>query len=87
VSNDNKPAKTDRTLIRIDGLVKDVAGREMNAYAYMVAGIPRGAYYYADPETALEAIALVQGLLGAACGITASALDETRIARVLAGEP
>jgi hypothetical protein len=87
VSNDNKPAKTDRSLLRLDFLVKDSSGREMNAYAYAVVGIPRGAYYYNDGTQALSGVAVAQMLIGALCGVTASALDEARITRVLAGEP
>jgi len=86
VSNDNKPAKTDRALVRIDYLVKDSEGREMNAYAYAVIGIPRGATMY-NSQDEFESIMVVQSLIGALSGITASALDETRITRVLAGEP
>jgi len=86
-SNENKPAKTDRSLVRLDFLCKDVNGREMNAFAYAVIGIPRGAVDYQDPESPLSPRVVAEALIGALCGITASALSVTRLDKVLAGEP
>jgi len=90
VSNENKPSKTDRTLVRIDLKYKDLNGRELLAYAYMVVGIPRGAV---DPSFQPISVAtlgstLVSALLGVvAVSATAATLDETKILRILAGEP
>jgi len=91
VSNENKPAKTDRTLIRFDVLTKDSQGVEMTAYAYLVLGVPRGTVNRSDGSPwAVTDFRL--GVLSALLGVTgvstsAATLDETKIDRVIAGEP
>jgi hypothetical protein len=93
VSNEQKPAVTDRTLIRIDSPVVGLDGKVFNAYAYIVIGMPR--VPLADPadlaagsiSSAQIAIELVEHLIAAvAVSSTASTLDETKITRILAGE-
>jgi len=86
VSNENKPAKTDRTLARLDFLVKDAEGREMTAFVYAVVGVPRGALTSADGDE-LSALIMTQVLVGVlAVSSTAATLDETKLTRILAGE-
>jgi hypothetical protein len=92
VSNENKPTKTNRTLIRLDIPLLGLGREMLGAYCYSVIGIP--ATNMLDPtdgETivtpATIGVALTNFLVGAlACSSTAATLDETKIARILAGE-
>lgn len=85
VSNDNKPVLTDRTLIRFDNRVTNVAGAELNAYGYAVFGVPRGA---TDGNDAIDVVRLVQQLVGLlAVSPSAATLSSANILRILAGEP
>jgi len=92
VSNENKPAKTNRTLVRFDiETVPDSSGRMMSCYAYAVIGIPVGGVT-SDGATLISLAQYRQALVAAlrgALGVSSSAatLDETKIDRVLAGEP
>jgi len=87
VSNENKPAKTDRSLVRLDLLCKDALGREMTMFAYTVFGVPRDARTYSSDLDPVASVYLAQAMAGILCGITATALDESRVTRILAGEP
>jgi len=92
VSNENKPVKTNRSLIRLDFSLENSSGQELKAYAYAVIGAPEGTSLAApmgDPITASECgLALAQALIGAlGTSSTAATLSSTKITRVLAGEP
>ena len=91
VSNENKPAKTDRTLVRLDVDMVDADGRAMTAFAYLVTGLPQGAQNIAgdtaEPVGTAEFLGILQVFLGAAAvNVGSAALDETKILRILKGE-
>lgn len=91
VSNENKPGKTDRHLVRLDYVFRDATGdQDLKAYAYAVVGVPRGGIFVGGEQqsTPLMALALVQNLIGV-LGVNSSsaALDETKVNRILTGEP
>jgi len=92
VSKENRGRKTNRTLIRLDcqvfGTSLDGAGtgEAMNAYAYLVVGIPEGTLY--SQSGVFEKQALVQQFLGLICVDTAEdQLSALNLNRILAGEP
>jgi hypothetical protein len=88
-SNENKPAVTDRTLIRLDFDIFDFEGGPMTASAYCVIAAPRGAYVDASSSpTELSRIKLLQSLLGVlAVSTSAATLSAANATRILAGEP
>lgn len=93
VSNENKPAKTDRTLVRLDVKLFTSAGQPVIASAYLVVAIPQGAFVTsasdANPfRSSVEGLEMIQTLLGA-IGVspTAATLSDTNLLRILAGEP
>jgi hypothetical protein len=92
-SNENKPEKTKRVLVRLDAtnmIASD--GTDQQAFAYAVIGMPAKAAYsnVADATSASDpftAVQLVQALIAAlAVSNSAYTLDETRIPRLVAGE-
>jgi hypothetical protein len=88
VSNENKPALTDRTLIRLDVNGVDVDGRAMTGFIYTVIGMPRG---FLEPGTSQNPVGAYAQLLIPHLGILATSvstatLDETKILRIIAGE-
>jgi len=91
-SNEQKPVQTTRTLIRFDFPVMGPEGKAYNSYAYAVIGIPQTPVYdISDGTTLVSAASLGQGLVECLIGAlavssTAATLDETKIARILAGE-
>lgn len=86
VSNENKPVKTDRILVRFDNTCYNEAGQELNAYAYAVFGLPHGATD--SNQDALGPMLLVQQLCGLlAVSPSANTLSSANMLRVLAGEP
>jgi len=89
VSKENGAIATDRTLVRLDlsdlRSASGVAGTG-RAYAYFVAGVPRG--MLDNQNVAFDALALVQMI----CGVivvspTAAASSLANLTRILAGEP
>jgi len=91
VSNENKPALTDRTLVRHDFVFPDKEGKELKGYAYVVIGIPRGIWDAGNEEIAspvVTGIAMTSQLIGTLAVNPASAnLSSANLARILAGEP
>jgi hypothetical protein len=88
VSNENKPVKTDRTLIRLDytGYSPASAGPVV-ASAYMVVAIPQASLVAID-DNAIDASKLVQDLIGVvAVSPSAATLSRANLLRILAGEP
>lgn len=91
-SNENKPTKTSRVLVRIDinGVGADL--KPLNAFAYAVIGMPKADLYgsaneVAQSGTPLDATQLTQFLLAAlATNNSTGATDETKIPRLIAGE-
>jgi hypothetical protein len=88
VSNENKPALTDRALIRLDVTGSDAEGRAMTGFIYTVIGMPRGFY---EPGASLNPVSgythlLVPHLGLLAVNVAAATLDETKINRIIAGE-
>jgi hypothetical protein len=88
VSNENKPVKTDRVLIRFDANIFDAAtSQPVVASAYLVCATPRGAINSIGGAD-FQMIQLIETLLGVVCVNTSSAaLSETMLLRILAGEP
>lgn len=92
VSNEQKPVKTSRALIRLDIPVMGSNGSLLNSYAYAVIGVPQASLVDGDDGTtpitrAAVARDLVEYLVAAlAVSSTAATLDETKIDRILAGE-
>jgi len=91
VSNENNPVKTDRTLMRVDFLLEDSAGKELKAYAYAVVGVPRGTLYKAAGSDQSIDFSMGLAMLGVLVGVIASAegannFDETKVLRILNGE-
>ena len=91
VSNENKPAVTDRHLMRLDFAVSDKEGRAMNAFAFALFGVPRGIWDVANDEAAdisTQAYQMATALIGAlAVNPASAALSTTRLSAFLAGEP
>jgi len=91
VSNENKPAVTDRHLMRLDFAVNDKEGRAMNAFAFALFGVPRGIWDNANDEAAdasSQSYAMACALIGAlAVNPASAALSSTRLGAFLAGEP
>jgi len=93
VSNENRPSKTDRHLIRLDTRFK--AGiedsREVTASAYCVVAVPRGAYTETngDPVDNNVVQHLLNILFGAMfTGSSNATLDSgAKFFRLLGGEP
>jgi len=94
-SNENKPSKTRRVMVRLDvtGVAPD--GSPKSAFAYFVMGFPDIGIYgttgYAvgdeDGTGALQDWQLLQLLIGAlAVSNSGYTLDETRITRLMSGE-
>jgi len=89
VSKENGAVATDRSLIRLDisglGPSAGVTG-DMKAFAYLVIGVPRGAYDMGD--TAFNTLLMVEKLLGVfVVSPTTANLSGTNLARIIAGEP
>jgi len=89
-SNENKPIKTKRVLVRLDfgGFTKSL--QPGVAFAYLVIGMPLGGLLdvpsIADGAE-LTALQMAQMLVGAvAVSSTAATLDETKVPRLSAGE-
>jgi len=91
-SNENKPMKTRRVLVRLDVTGVTDGGQEGVAFAYAVIGMPErtlvknaaNASAGDDPVTDLW---LTEMLIGAlAVNNSSNVLDETRIPRLLNGE-
>lgn len=91
VSNENKPAVTDRHLMRLDVGVTDKEGRAMNAFAFALFGIPRGIYDLEGDTTIVGStfsLLMSNALIGAlAVNPASAALSTTRLAAFLGGEP
>jgi hypothetical protein len=90
VSNESKLVPTDRLLVRIDHQVTNddsIRPGNLNAFAYIVAGTPRGALLD-DASTPYSTLGLIQTLLGVlAVSPTAATLSATNLNRIIAGEP
>jgi hypothetical protein len=89
VSNEFKPVKTKRVLLRLDVSGFTSPTQPAGAFAYVVIGMPETGLYQnaALDDDPLDAVSLVQLLIGAlAQSNSASTLDETRIPRLVAGE-
>jgi hypothetical protein len=88
VSNENKPVKTDRCLVRFDVPLYAASGQICTGSAYFVVATPRGCFDDAALASAYAPLALVQALLGV-IGVspTAATLSDTNLLRILAGEP
>lgn len=90
VSQENKPDKTDRLLVRYDQTCYSPSTLvPVTASAYLVVALPIGAktdpVSDADPVTALP---LVQTLLGALMvSPSAATISQANLIRMLAGEP
>jgi hypothetical protein len=91
VSNENKPAKTDRILIRLDHTFVDQSGKELTGYVYAVFGLPRGMYDAANaqPYDRQTVGLLMGGQLMGVLGAHASnnTLGGSYLGRILNGEP
>lgn len=89
VSNENKPTKTDRVLVRLDADLFDVQGNPtLVGSAYLVLATPRGAYVDSAQTDGFSTRLLFETLLGVVCVSTsASTLSETNLDRIIAGEP
>jgi len=93
VSNENRPSKTDRHLIRLDvRTVADTQGsREVTASTYLVIAVPRGAYRSVggdpfDDECILDMLNTLFGVIFT--GSSAATLDGgAKFTRLMAGEP
>jgi hypothetical protein len=90
-SSENKPAITDRHAARIDLDLQDKEGKLLKAFAFMVTGVPRGAWStYATAYYPISNISytLASTLIGLLSVNPASAnLSATRLAAFLGGEP
>lgn len=91
VSNENKPAVTDRHAIRLDLDLQDKDGDLLRAFGFMVIGVPQGTYS-TDGTTIITpgnvGYALASNLIGAlAVNSASAALSNTRLLAILAGEP
>jgi len=92
VSNENKPWKTNRVLLRTDFAGFRADGGRSAAFAYAVFGLPETGVYSSVANaisntsglTAAQMAAFLVGAIGV--NDTAWTLLESRIARLLAGE-
>jgi len=88
VSNENKPVKTDRCLVRFDVPLWAPSGQVCNAAAYLVVATPQGCFNDNELTVPYVPLALVQAVIGS-IGVspTAATLSDTNLLRILAGEP
>jgi len=91
-SNENKPLKTRRVLVRLDVTGVTDAGQEGVAFAYAVVGMPERTLYKnavsaASGDDPVTDTWLLEMLIAAlAVNNSSAVLDETRITRLLNGE-
>lgn len=88
ISNENKPVKTDRCLIRFDVPVYAPSGQLCNSSAYIVVATPQSCFNDNELTVAHVPWHIVQAVLGV-IGVspTAATLSEVNLLRILAGEP
>lgn len=89
VSNENKPLKTDRTLVRLDyTCISPATLVPVTAACYMVLAVPQGASVDTSTTDPLDPVVLVRGLLGVlAVSPSAATLSQANLLRIIAGEP